>query len=196
MNNFKKVLVQAAKKAGAFQLKNFGTIKHRDVKRKLHGEYVTYVDKYSCKLIIGEIKKHYPNHNIVSEELPAIQKGSDYTWYIDPLDGTTNYSINNPLFGVAIAVANKKEVIESVVYLPVLKQLYYAKKNSGTYINGKRVHVSTTNNIHKSIITISFPHNLVAARRAMSIFKEIRPYVANIRISLKILMARRAATRL
>lgn len=182
MTSFKKTLIQSAKLAGQFQLKHFGKLKKKDVRYKQYGEYVTYVDKFCGKLIINNLKKYFPKHNFVSEDFPIKQIHSDYTWYIDPLDGTTNYSIQNPLFGVSIGVAYKKETMEGVFFFPVLKQLFYVKKGAGAYLNNKKIHVSPKKLFHKSILTIGFPHRLPAMRRALDIFKKIRPSVDNVRI--------------
>lgn len=182
MINSKKVIIKAALLAGQFQLKHYGKIKQKNIRYKKYGEYVTYVDKISEKIIIRHIKKYYPDHNIISEESPRQINHSDYTWYIDPLDGTTNYSIRNPIFAVSIAVANKKEVVEGVIFMPSLKQMFYVKKGMGTYLNNKKIYVSKQNKIHKSILTLGFAHRLSATRKGLYIFKKIRPYVANIRI--------------
>lgn len=182
MTIFKKTLIHAAKLAGQFQLKHFGKLKRKDICYKVHGEYVTYVDKISGKLIINHIKKYFPCHNFLSEDYPAQLNKSDYTWYIDPLDGTTNYSIQNPLFGVSIAVAYKNETIEGIIFLPYLKELFYVKKGYGAYKNNKRIYVSRQNNIHQSILAIGFTHRLVSMRQGLGIFKKIRPSAANVRI--------------
>lgn len=182
MTNFKKILIQSAKLAGQFQLKHFGKLKRKDVRYKEHGEYVTYVDKFCGKLIINYLKKYFPKHNFVSEDFPTKQMHSDYTWYIDPLDGTTNYSIQNPLFGVSIGVAYKEQVIEGIFFFPILNQWFYVKKGAGAYLNNKRIHVSPQKLFNKSILTLGFPHRLPATRRALDIFKKIRPSVDNIRI--------------
>lgn len=182
MKSYKKILIQAAKLAGKFQLKHFGKLKKKDVRYKEHGEYVTYVDKSCSKLIVNNLKKHFPNHNFVSEDFPTKPIHSDYTWYIDPLDGTTNYSIQNPLFGVSIAVVYKNKTMEGIIYLPYLQDIYYVKREVGAFKNNKRIHVSKQNNIHESILAIGFPHRLEAMRKGLDIFKKIRPYAANVRI--------------
>lgn len=182
MKSFKQIIVKAAQLAGQFQLKHYGKIKQKNIRYKKYGEYVTYVDKTTEKIIIRHIKKHFPNHNIISEESPRQINHSDYTWYIDPLDGTTNYSIRNPIFAVSIAVAYKKEVIEGAIFMPYLKQMFYVKKGKGSYSNNKKIYVSKQNKIHKSILTLGFAHRLSATRKGLYIFKKIRPYVANIRI--------------
>lgn len=182
MMSFKKTLIQSAKLAGQFQLKHFGKLKRKDVRYKEHGEYVTYVDKFCGKLIINHLKKYFPSHCFISEDNPAEFNKSDYTWYIDPLDGTTNYSIQNPLFGVSIGVAYKKETIEGIFFFPVLKQLFYVRKGRGAYLNNQKIRVSSQRQFRQSILTINFPHRLEATKEALDIYKKIRPYVENIRL--------------
>jgi len=182
MTSFKKILIQSAKLAGQFQLKHFGKIKKKDVCYKDYGECVTYVDKFCGKLIINHLKKYFPKHNFVSEDVPTKQMNSDYAWYIDPLDGTTNYSIQNPLFGVSIGVAYKKQVVEGIFFFPILNQWFYVRRGAGAYLNNKKILVSSQRNFHKSILTIGFPHRLGATREGLNIFIKLRPYVENIRI--------------
>ena len=182
MTNFKKILIRSAKLAGQFQLKNFGKFNRKDIHYKKYGEYVTYVDKFCGQLIVSHLKKYFPDHCFISEESSVKAKKSDYIWYIDPLDGTTNYSIQNPLFGVSVAMAYKNEVIEGVFFLPYLNRLFYVRKGHGAYLNNKRISVSRQSNFRHSILTLGIPHRLPATRQALGIYKKVRPSVDNIRI--------------
>lgn len=182
MKNFKPVLIQAARLAGKLQLRHFGSITKQRIQHKKHGESVTHVDRSSNRLILACIKKHFPGHNIISEELPKRERHSEYTWYVDPLDGTTNYSIGSPLFCVSMAVVFRQEIVESVIFVPYLNNLYYAKKDAGAFLNGHRIHVSEAKRLKDSIVTISFPHRLTAAKAAADMFKKIRPQLANVRM--------------
>jgi len=147
---FKQTAIKAAKEAGKIQLKYFGkNIK----KRKKQGDsFVTKADIESTKKIRKIILKQFPQHNIICEELGSSNKKSDYRWIIDPLDGTHNFIMNNPLFGISIALQYKKEIILGVAYLPILKKLYYAEKGKGAFCNGKRIKVSNETNPNKCFL--------------------------------------------
>ncbi len=150
MSNFKQTAIKAAKAAGKIQLKYFET--NIKKKKKKGDSFVTKADIESTKKIRKIVLKEFPKHNIICEELGSSNKKSAYRWIIDPLDGTHNFIINNPLFGVSIALQYKKEVILGVVYLPVLKKFYYAQKEKGAFCNGKRIRVSNETNPKKCLL--------------------------------------------
>ena len=139
-NIYKQTAIKAAKEAGKIQLKYF----EKNVKktRKKDNSFVTKADVECTKIIRKIILKQFPKHNILDEELGNMNKKSDYKWIVDPIDGTHNFIIDNPLFGASIALQHKKEVVLGVVYMPILKKLYYAEKGKGAFCNGKRIKVS------------------------------------------------------
>lgn len=181
MNKTKEILYSAARAAGAFQIDHFESMKRQEVRYKKNNEFVTFVDHRSEELIVAKLKKYFSVCNIVSEELASKSVGSDYTWYIDPLDGTTNYSIKNPIFAVAIALAYKKKIVEGVIYLPYLNAMYYTKEKKGAWLNDQRIHVSKQKKLDQSIVGLSFPHQLKGVQEGIGIFKKLRPSLANIR---------------
>src|SRR6056297_3496811 len=139
----KKTALKAAKKAGQYILKNFHQVKKKDIKTKDNfAGLATKIDKTAEKIIKKIIIEKYPDHNILGEESGQSHKNSDYTWVIDPLDGTHNYLMGNPLFCTAIALTYKNEVILGVIYAPYLKELYWAEKGKGAYLNDKKIKVS------------------------------------------------------
>ncbi len=103
---------------------------------------VTSADRESERRIIEILEKVFPDYNILSEEKGRIEKGSEYTWVIDPLDGTTNFRMKNPFFCSAIALARGKEIVMAVVNSPFLKEEFFAEKGNGAFLNGKRMRVS------------------------------------------------------
>ncbi|WP_339060368.1 inositol monophosphatase family protein [Tepidibacillus marianensis] len=117
-------------------------------------DLVTEVDYASEKLVIAEIEKRFPDHSILSEEIGLIDKGSDYKWVLDPLDGTVNFARGIPLFGIILSLLYKEEPIIGVVYLPVLNELYYAEKSKGAFLNDEPIHVTETNELADAIISL------------------------------------------
>lgn len=141
---YKQTAIKSAKEAGKIQLRYFG----KDIKKKTKKDdsFVTKADIESTKAIRKIILGKFPEHNVLCEELGSNNKKSDYRWIIDPLDGTDNFIMDNPLFGVSIALEYQKEVILGVIYLPFLKRLYYAEKGKGAFCNRKRIKVSNERN--------------------------------------------------
>jgi myo-inositol-1(or 4)-monophosphatase len=133
------IAIQSAKQAGKLLLDNFGKVKQ--IKEKGHRQLVTELDLEAEKIIKDLIIKNFPQENIISEENP-LKKDSDFSWIIDPLDGTHNYIHNIDIFGVSVALAYKKEVVLGVIYMPVEDELYFAIKGEGAFKNGKRISVS------------------------------------------------------
>tara|TARA_Y100000310_G_scaffold345404_1_gene464570 strand:+ start:5 stop:760 length:756 start_codon:yes stop_codon:yes gene_type:complete len=148
----KSLMLKAAKAAGKIQMKHYGKIKF--IKTKEKKSYFTNVDLECEKIIINAIREKFPKHNIVSEESKNIDNKSDYTWYIDPLDGTHNYIHNLPLFGVSIALAHNGEVKLGVINLPYFNELYTAEKGKGSFLNKKRIKVSNTNKLNKAFVIV------------------------------------------
>ena len=147
--NFKQTALYAAKEAGKIQLKYFG--KNIEKTAKKDNSFFTKADIESTNKIRSIISKQYPTHDILCEELGQHSKKSDYRWIIDPLDGTHNFIMDNPLFGVSIALEHKKEIILGIIYMPFLKKLYYAEKGKGAFCNEKKIQVNNETKLKKCL---------------------------------------------
>src|SRR5579871_6178640 len=106
---------ELAREAGSMLLSYFGKV---SIEYKGEVDLVTEADRASEKLIVGEIRKRWPQHDLVGEEGSRNETGSDFRWYVDPLDGTTNFAHRYPVFCVSIALDYKGERIAGVVYDP------------------------------------------------------------------------------
>jgi len=140
----KKVMISTGKK-----LKHeYSFFDRKNIKLKSKHEIVTNADMLSEKNIIQFIKKTFPEHSILSEESGLIKNNKKYLWIVDPIDGTTNFSMHNPLWNISIAlteyVSRKKhyEPILGFVYAPMLDEFYFAEKGKGAFLNGKKIAVS------------------------------------------------------
>lgn len=142
MNKIKQIAVAAAKEAGGALLGEYENFDRGTVKLKAHHEIITKADLLSEKIIINKIKNNFPDHGILSEESGRTKSKSDFLWIIDPLDGTTNFSMHNPLWCVSIGLARGREVVLGVIYAPFLGELYVAEKGRGATRNGKKIKVS------------------------------------------------------
>lgn len=141
----KDTAVRAAKKAGQELLKGFNNFDRSQVRLKSSHEILTKADLAAEKIILGIIGDSFPEHRILSEEKGDSGTKSDYLWVVDPLDGTTNFSIHNPLFAVSIAVFFRQQLLLGVIYAPFLKELFVAVHGEGAWLNGERIKVSGTN---------------------------------------------------
>ena len=149
----KDFTINLAKEAGKILMNDFGRLK--TIKKKGQNDFVTNADYESEKFIISKIQGKYPEHSILSEEKGEIKNDSDYEWYIDPLDGTTNFVHGLPMFGVSIGLAKKGESILGVIYLPFFNEMYVAEKGKGAYLNGKKIHVSDNSDVKNSLVNMS-----------------------------------------
>ncbi|MBD3361034.1 inositol monophosphatase, partial [Candidatus Peregrinibacteria bacterium] len=167
--------VRTAKKAGKLILEK--SEKSLTITEKAKNDLVTNVDIASEKLIINEIKKTFPDHAILAEESKKSHKktlelfaNSKYIWIIDPIDGTTNYAHNLPIYTVSIGVFKTKsaeksknydylsgDLIAGVVYAPRLKELFSAEKGKGAYLNNKKIKVSSIKKLSNSLNVTGFP---------------------------------------
>jgi len=148
--NVKEVAIKAAKEAGKILLDNFRRVK--EVRMKEVRELLSNVDLESEERIIQIIKKSFPQHTFLSEEMGKERGQQDYVWIIDPLDGTHNYIYGQPAFGLSIALAQQNEVILGVINLPFYGELFYAEKGKGAYLNGRLIHPSDIDKLSEAYI--------------------------------------------
>lgn len=179
LNQIKKIVLPLIKKAGLIALKEFQK-KEIKISSKSKFEILTQTDLKVEKIILKAIKKHFPQHQIFSEESGKINQKSknDWLWLIDPIDGTTNFAHHHPLFAISIAVVYQKEIVFGAIYAPVTKELYWAGKNKGAWLNNKEIHVSQNKNLKNGMLmggnaarkqerqqmTSVYPHFLEVAR--------------------------------
>jgi len=152
--DYKKIATKAARQGGKILKNNFFDL--NNVEGKGEHDIVTQTDIESEKTIIKIIKKFFPEHTIIAEESGTQSIGSNYVWYIDPLDGTSNFITGNPYFSISIALAYKNEIILGVVFNPILNELYTAEKNKGAFLNNKKLSVSKNKNLSGAILASAY----------------------------------------
>lgn len=122
-----------------------------DVVSKGRNDLLTIADGISEELIITAIKQNYPEDGIIGEESGNTQIGTtEYTWVVDPLDGTVNYAHNLPIYGVSVGLMKGGNPYGGAIYLPVLDELAYCERNCGAYCNDKRLSVSDCTEFKKA----------------------------------------------
>ena len=147
--------VEIAREAGALLAELSTQPLEIDYKRR--ADLVTVADRRSEALIVGRLRKYFPAYAIVAEEGANHRSSSDYCWYVDPLDGTTNYAHGFPVYCVTLGLAYRGQVIAGVVYDPTRNELYTAERGAGAYLNQQRLQVSRTEKLGESLVATGFP---------------------------------------
>ena len=120
-------------------------------------DLVTEADRASEKLIVQRIREAFPSHDIVGEEGTRKDSGSDFRWYVDPLDGTTNFAHGFPVFCVSLGVESRGTIVAGVLYDPTRDELFSAEKGKGAALNGRDIHVSKTKTLSEALLATGFP---------------------------------------
>ncbi len=128
-----------------------------EINYKRRSDLVTEADRRSEALIIERLRARFPEHAIVAEEGGNHRSSSGYCWYVDPLDGTTNYAHGFPMYCVTMGLAYRGEVIAGVVYDPTRDEMYTAERGAGAFKNNQRLHVSHTEKLSESLVATGFP---------------------------------------
>jgi myo-inositol-1(or 4)-monophosphatase len=148
-----------AREAGALLLHYF----HQKLKIEYKGDadLVTAADRASEALIRERISQQFPSHDVLGEEQGLKDQGGDYRWYVDPLDGTTNFAHGFPVFCVSIALEHRSPSstrrISAVIYDPTRDELFSAEQGRGARLNGQPVHVSKVAQLKESLVATGFP---------------------------------------
>ncbi|MHB1101505.1 MAG: inositol monophosphatase family protein [Devosia sp.] len=178
------IMVQAATKAGRSLTKDFGEIENLQVSRKGPADFVSNADKRAEQIVFDELRKARPTYSFLMEEGGEVQ-GSDgqHRWIIDPLDGTTNFLHGIPMFACAIALERGNEIVASVIYNPVMDELFTAEKGGGAWLNDrKRLRVAARKHLADSVVTtgikISGTDNDALTLRQLA---QLAPAVAGVR---------------
>jgi myo-inositol-1(or 4)-monophosphatase len=154
-DDFVPAMAEIAREAGALLMEYFH--QHVKVEYKGDADLVTIADRQSEILIRERIRKNWPAHDVLGEEQGLADTGSDYRWYVDPLDGTTNFAHGFPVFCVSLALEHKKQRIAGVIYDPTRDELFAAAKGSGAYLNQQRIRVSKTERLSECLVATGFP---------------------------------------
>src|SRR5271169_4647802 len=162
--SFLPAMSAIAREAGALLLQYF----HKGLKIEYKGDadLVTAADRASEALIRERISQQFPSHDVLGEEQGLNDTGSDYRWYVDPLDGTTNFAHGYPVFGVSMALEHRvleyqaldqERRIAGVVFDPTRDELFTAERGRGAHLNGKPIRVSRASELKECLLATGFP---------------------------------------
>ena len=155
MASYLETAVEIAREAGAL-VANYAE-RRPAIEIKGEQDLVTEADRASEALIIERLRSHFPSHGIVAEESGRHESPSDYRWYVDPLDGTTNFAHSFPAYNVTLALEKAGELICGVVFDPTRNELFSAEQGGGAYLNNRRISVSACQRTEEALLCTGFP---------------------------------------
>lgn len=204
LNELQSVAIQAAMQAGELLRKKWQ--EPRQISEKGFRDLVTDADHASQALIVGIIQSHFSEHGFLVEEVAAgLPASGPVIWIIDPVDGTTNYSRHMPNFCVSIAAMKGPspengvpEILVGVIYDPMQDELFQTTAEHGAYLNGTRIHVSSTGDLGRAIIAVDWSHDPEQRQRTLDMIQKVAHHVQTLRAvgSAALTMAWVAAGRL
>jgi myo-inositol-1(or 4)-monophosphatase len=133
-------------------------INSKDIETKDLNSFVSYVDKEAEIQLVSKLKTILPEAGFIAEEGTETKQGEVYNWIIDPLDGTTNYLHNLPVFAISIALAKNKEIVSGVIYEIGFDEMFSAWKDGGAFMNKSAISVKGTTDLKDTLLATGFPY--------------------------------------
>lgn len=143
--------------AGTFIREQLGKVGQQSVEEKSINQLVSYVDRKAEELLVAGLRKIVPEATFVTEEQTVENQQSELQWIIDPLDGTTNFLYNLPIFSVSVALQKGNEIVVGVVYEINRQECFYAWQGGGAWLNEVAIRVSKTQTLEQSLVATGFP---------------------------------------
>lgn len=153
----KTTLTEATRAAGEIIRSYFHGVFRIDSKDSVNN-LVTEVDRHAEDRIISIIKRDFPHHSIISEEVGELMQQSDYQWIIDPIDGTVNFAHGIPICCVSIGLRHEGKMLMGAVYNPMMDEFFFAERGKGAFLNGSPIRVSGKADFHKACLVTGFPY--------------------------------------
>ncbi|MDX1477960.1 MAG: inositol monophosphatase family protein [Saprospiraceae bacterium] len=161
-SHLKEVCAEVAHIAGqaaAFIRSQVGQVVADQVESKERNSLVSYVDKKAEEILVNALTPLVPSPGFITEEDTVTNNHSEFTWIIDPLDGTTNFLQQIPIFSVSVALIHHHEAVLGCVVDIMQDETYTAWRGGGAWCNGKPIHVSQTSELSEAIIATGFPYH-------------------------------------
>ncbi|MFN0073719.1 MAG: inositol monophosphatase family protein [Chloroflexota bacterium] len=151
-----EVAVEATQAGGAVLREHFGGV--LDIRYKGEIDVVTQADLKAEAAIVGVIRQHFPDHQILAEEGTTGGADPAHRWIIDPLDGTTNFSHGLPPFSVSVAYEHDGRIEAGVIYDPTQGELFVARRGAGATLNGRSIQVSSVSILRRGLLATGLPY--------------------------------------
>ncbi len=149
-------LEEALTRAGAVLRRRFGSV---TIRYKGRIDLLTQADLESQKAVVGVLRRRLPDHDILAEEKLRLSTGSDWLWVVDPLDGTTNYAHGYPVACVSVGLLHRGRPVLGGVYDPFRDERFTAETGKGARLNGRRLSVTATRTVEKSLLITGFAYD-------------------------------------
>lgn len=159
-DKFLKVAKEAALEAGKVIQKYSGDKQQKTLKHNDPTDYATKADLEAEKTIAKILTSNFPSHSLMGEEGAKIDRKSKFTWVIDPMDGSISFGQGVPFFSVSIGLLEGNEPVLGVIYNVSFRQLYWAQKGKGAFLNGKAIQISRKKTLAESVGSLDFGHNV------------------------------------
>jgi len=151
MNDYSQFIESALQEAADLARNYFGNVSS-SVKAGDNNQVLTEADLAIGKLLVDKVRAAYSDHNVIDEEAGVIDNHSNFTWVIDPVDGTSNFANGSPLYGILLGLLDGGQPIAGGIALPSLGEVCFATKGKGAYCNGKRIQVSQETQLLNSLV--------------------------------------------
>lgn len=175
------VMTKAAEKVGRALLRDFGEVEQLQVSQKGPADFVSQADVKSETMLKEELSKARPAYGFMAEESATAKPDTEYTWVIDPIDGTTNFLHGIPHWAISIGLLKNDEPVAAVVYEPVRDEMFWGEKGMGAFLNAARMRVSGRRELHKALIATGIPFKGHDSPSFMAEMQSVMPKVAGIR---------------
>ncbi|MXV15467.1 inositol monophosphatase family protein [Hufsiella ginkgonis] len=167
-------VAELAKQAGAFIRGESEKFSTQHIEYKGLNNLVSYVDKSAEEMIVTALAELLPQAGFITEEETINVAGDEYNWIVDPLDGTTNFIHGLPTYSVSIALQHREELVLGVVYEINRDECFYAWKEGGAWLNGKRIAVSANEKLSQSLLATGFPYyDFEKLEKYLQVFREL-----------------------
>ncbi|NDC25331.1 MAG: inositol monophosphatase, partial [Proteobacteria bacterium] len=178
--SWEKALYELSAGAGKILLQYFE--KPHEIEVKPGAGIVTEADKAAESHLLKQIFKKFPESSIITEETGEYAGKSGLLWVLDPLDGTSNYAHGFPWFCVSIGLYEGDKPLAGGIYHPVLKEFFFAQKGRGSFLNGRRIRVSSCRKLESSLLGTGFYYSKKQRlAEEMKIFQRMNEVVQAVR---------------
>lgn len=160
MDNLCKKVEVLARSTGEYLKNEQAKLSIKDIELKGTRDYVTYIDKEAEKILVKGLKELFPVAGFLTEEETVNYEETEYTWIIDPLDGTTNYIHGDATYAVSIALKHKQDIVLGVVYDPIINEMYSATAPGNAKLNNNILKVSSHSTIENAFLGCGIPYEL------------------------------------
>ena len=148
---YKDFIINSLNKASGVAKKSFGKVTSTS-KEGDNNQVLTETDLEIGELLIKNIQSNFPKYNIIDEEIGVIDNKSNFTWVIDPIDGTSNFASETPLYGIMLGLLKDGVPIAGGIALPNFSEIYVAEKGHGAYCNSKKICVTKESVLKKTLV--------------------------------------------